>query len=448
MPAVGRADVVRVPGAKLGRLVRPAERRERPELRREPRVEDVLVLLQVGGAALGTRGRLRLRDGEVAVGAVPDRDPVPPPELARDAPRADRLHPAEVDVGVALRPEADAPVPDRLDRRRRELRHLAPPLERDQRLDPRAAARAVADRVAVRLRGLEELALAQDRDDSLLRLLLREPRELARLLVHAPVEADHGQLGEPVRPPDLEVHRIVPGCDLDCARAELRIDAVVGDDRNAALGDGHDRLLADRDRGSARRRDGRRRRRPRASSAADRRDREVPGAVGQRVPDREEAIVDLAVLDLEIGDCARAPRAPVDDPVVAVEEAALVEMDEVLEDRADVPVVHREPLAAVVERRAEPAELTVDHPAVVLEPAPGALARTPRDRDRAASALPSRGRARRRSASRSRHGRSPAARGSRTRACGASGSSEILDRRVQGVAHVQLAGDVRRRDAR
>ena len=59
-------------------------------------------------------------DRHVAVGAVPDRDAVPPPELAADAPVADVLHPVEVDLGEALGEDLTRPsLRDGLDRRRR-----------------------------------------------------------------------------------------------------------------------------------------------------------------------------------------------------------------------------------------------------------------------------------------------------------------------------------------
>ena len=51
----------------------------------------------------------------VEVVAVPDRDLVPPPELARDAPGLDVLEPVEVGLLVALRQDPGAPVADRVD---------------------------------------------------------------------------------------------------------------------------------------------------------------------------------------------------------------------------------------------------------------------------------------------------------------------------------------------
>ena len=101
---------------ELRRLVRPAERRERPERRREPRVEDVRIPFELRRAALAASIRLGLGDGDMAVGAVPDRQLVPPPELARDVPVGRVLE--RVDGEAVLRPGvvADPMRAKRLDR--------------------------------------------------------------------------------------------------------------------------------------------------------------------------------------------------------------------------------------------------------------------------------------------------------------------------------------------
>ena len=149
-----RVHVSGVEGAQVGRLFGPAERGERPQRRREPRVEHVLVADELVRAALGARLRLRLLDRDVTFRAVPDRKLVPPPELARGVP-----------VGRVLA--------QGLERGLLELGHRAPPLERDQGLDPRLAALAARDGVPVRLPSHELTALAQPRQDPLFRLLLR-----------------------------------------------------------------------------------------------------------------------------------------------------------------------------------------------------------------------------------------------------------------------------------
>ena len=220
---------------------------------------------------------------------------------------------------------------------------------------------------------------------------------------------------------DLEVGRVVAGRDLERAGAELRLDARVGDHRHGPLDVRDEHLLADRvavalvvgmdGDGDV----GEDRRRPHG------RDRDVPGAVRERVARVGERVVHVDVLDLEVGDRRLVERAPVDDPLGAVDPAAVPEVDEEAHHRLDVGVVHREALAAVVERGAEAAELAHDRPAGLLEVAPDAL-----DERLAAELLPRRPLVRElllddvlgRDA---RRGRSPAARACRSRASGASG---------------------------
>ena len=176
-------EIARVEALQVRCVVRPAERRERPERRREPRVEDVRVALELRLPALRASLRLGLGDGDVAVGAVPDGQLVPPPELPRDVPvgrvgeRVDRE--AVLRLGVV----AHAARLQSLDRRRAELVHAAPPLERDQRLDAALAALADGDRVAVGLTALDEAALLAPGQHAAAGFLLIESCKLAGLLI-------------------------------------------------------------------------------------------------------------------------------------------------------------------------------------------------------------------------------------------------------------------------
>ena len=166
-------------------------------------------------------------------------------------------------------------------------------------------------------------------------------------------------------------------------------------------------------------------------------------AVGERVADRVQRVVHLLVGDLEIRDGRLVERAPVDDPVGAVDPAAIPEPHEERHDRPDVVVVHREALARVVERAAEPAELAHDRAARLLEPAPRAL-----DEGLAADVLAGEPLPRERLLD------DVLGRDARVVVPGLPQRVEaahpmpadecVLDRAVQRMAHVQLAGDVRR----
>src|SRR5207248_3907286 len=90
-------DRRRVEAREIWRRVRPAEGRERPQARAEPGVEDVgflgeLVCRTTAGLTLAWAGRI-CRDGHVAVLAVPGRDAVTPPQLARHVPVVDVRQP-------------------------------------------------------------------------------------------------------------------------------------------------------------------------------------------------------------------------------------------------------------------------------------------------------------------------------------------------------------------
>ncbi len=442
--ARGDVDVARVVAAELGRPLGPAEGREGPERRGEPGVEDVRLTLERGRAAGGTGRRRRPGARLVAVGAGPDRDLVAPPKLARDAPVGGVGERVDRELVLAFGVEADAPGAQRLERGLREALHRTPPLGRDERLDARVAALAGRDRVADRLAFFELAVLLEPGDHPPVGLGLAEPLEA--LGAHAAVGADHGQRLEPVVAADLEVDGVVAGRDLERARAEAGLDALVGDDRNQPPDHRHhhpapDRLTVARVVGVDRDGDVGEDRR-----GTDGRDRDRARAVEVGVADVDELVVGLDVLDLEVGDRGLVVGAPVDDALGAVDEAGVPERDEGGHDRFDVGVVHREALAGVVERAAELAELAHDRAPGRLQPRPGALeervapdrlTRAPlgeqlllddvlgRDAGVVVARLPERVEP----------------------AHAVPADQAVLHRAVERVAHVQLAGDVRRRDA-
>ena len=226
--------------------------------------------------------------------------------------------------------------------------------------------------MAVGLALLELVVLLEPVEHALVRLLLREPGELAGALVHAPVGTDDGVLREAVSEADLVVQGVMSRSDLERAGAEVALDTLVGDHRHASLDERDDHVAADevaiaivlwvhRDRDVREDR-----------CWPHRRDRDVPLGLGERVAHVAQRVVDVLVRDLEVGEGRLVERAPVDDPVRPVDPALPVEMDEVAHDRAHVRVVHREALAAVVERGAGPAELEHDLAAVLAQPLPDA----------------------------------------------------------------------------
>ena len=155
------------------RIVRAAyavEDRNRPQPRREPGVQHVFVLpdvgqLQRGVAALGARFLERLFGGrghhETAFRQVPGRDALPPPQLARDAPVLDVFHPVAVGVLVFLGYEANRVLHDGFGRGPGQLLHREEPLHREFRFDCHARALRVTHVVGVVLGFLQQAGVRQ-----------------------------------------------------------------------------------------------------------------------------------------------------------------------------------------------------------------------------------------------------------------------------------------------
>ena len=216
--------------------------------------------------------------------------------------------------------------------------------------------------------------------------------------------------------------RIVARRHLQGARAEPDLDPVVADDRHRPVDQRHDRGAPDqvlparvvgvhRDAGVGQDRHG-----------PDGRDHDLAAALDV-VAHRVQHVVDLAVLDLEVGDGGLERPRPVHEPAVAVDVAALVQAHEHLDHGARVVVVHREPLAPVVHRRAEPLVLLDDHAAGRLAPLPHALDELLAPELLARQALAPPAAARRPSASRSPRGRCRAATARCGPACASGGSA-------------------------
>ena len=119
------------------------------------------------------------------------------------------------------------------DGRLRQGLHLHKPLIGDEGLHHVAAAVAVAHRVGVLLHLFEQAQRLQVLHHPPAGLVPVKARVRAGRLGHAGVIADHLDLREAVALADLEVVGVVGGRHLDHARAELRVDELVGDDRES-----------------------------------------------------------------------------------------------------------------------------------------------------------------------------------------------------------------------
>src|SRR5262249_32207699 len=148
-------------------LAGPSEAREGDQLRREPGIEHVLILVHPPAAAgaLGQIGSAGRHLEASRVFTVPGRDPVSPPRLPGNTPVADVLHPLrELDTAM-LRDEAHRALPIGPERRFGERLHLDEPLIAEPGLDYRLTPVAVTHGVTVSLGFFHQAELLEVRHD-------------------------------------------------------------------------------------------------------------------------------------------------------------------------------------------------------------------------------------------------------------------------------------------
>ena len=148
--------------------------------------------------------------------------------------------------------------------------------------------------------------------------------------------------------------------DLDAAGAELRVGMFVGDDRDTATGERQFDQFADqvpvalvlgvhRDRAVAEH-----------GLRAGGGDHQMALAVGQRVAHVPHVAVLFLGDDLQVGDRGVQLGVPVDQAFAAVDQALFVQADEDLLHRLGQALVHGEALVPPVQRRAQAAQLAGD----------------------------------------------------------------------------------------
>ena len=147
--------------------------------------------------------------------------------------------------------------------------------------------------------------------------------------------------------------------NLDASRAELRIDVIVRDDGDVASDDRQHDLVADevgislifRMHGNGAVAEHRLR--------AGRRDDELTGFVSRQ--------------DFEVREGSVQHRIPIDEPLAAIDQALVVEVDENLANRSRAALVHGKAVAAPVDGCAEPPSLLCNDAAGLLLPLPDAF---------------------------------------------------------------------------
>ena len=306
-------------------LIRPAQRRERPQRGREPSIQGILILVQLFRATLGAcMRRIHCDNRLAAILAVPRRDAVSPPELAGNAPILDVLHPIEIDLLHALRNKAHTSVADAFDCRLCQRFHLYKPLLRNARLHHGVAAVATADIVLDRLDTHQEALFFQLLDDLFARLKAGHSCKLPAVFINAAVIVHHIDDFQIVAQADFKVVRVVCGGDLHHAGPKVLLDIGIRNHRDLTANQREDQHLAN-DVLIARvvrmhRHGGVAQHRLRSGGGQ----LQIPTAVLKRIADVPEIAVLLCEFHLRVGNGGLTMRAPVDDPLATVNQALII----------------------------------------------------------------------------------------------------------------------------
>ena len=426
-------------------FMRPAQRGEGPQSGREPGIQHVLVLMEMGAAALGALFRRILADhGLAAFVAVIGGNPMAPPQLTADAPVADVFHPVKVGLGEAFRHELHLAGAHCLDGGLSQRLHLHEPLGAGHRVYGMMAAVAGAHVVGVVLDLHHQAQLLQLLHHGFAAFHGGHALELARIAVHGAVVVGDTDDFQIVALAHLKVVGVVCGGHLHRAGAELHVHIIVGHHGDLPVHQRQNDLFAHQIgvalvvgvHGHA----GIAQHGLRTGGGDD----HALTAVRAGVADVPQMAGLLLIFHFRVGQGGLAFRAPVDNAVAAIDQPFFVQAHEHLAHGLIAALVHSEALPAPVAAGAQTALLAVDPSAVFLFPCPRALQKALAPHHFLGQALFGHG----------VHHLHLRGDGSVVRAGQPQGgvalhavvtNRRILQKAVHGMAHMQLAGDVGRR---
>ncbi len=402
--------------------------------------------MSAGGGASGLFGLLHK---DLAIGGVPGRDPVAPPELARDAPGLDVPQPLEVGLLPVARRDDRAALLHRLQRRLGQGGGVHVPLVGQVGLyDDQLGLLVVGQHQAVVLDSVEQAQGLQVGDHALAgHEAVEAAIGLGDLVVHPRIGGEDVDRRQALALGHLEVVEVVGGRDLHRPGALLGVGVLVAHDGDQTAGERQSDLAADQGLVAL-------------ILGMDRHGSVAEHGLWPRGGDHDVLVVgpidgiaqaphvtlDLDVLDLQVRDRGLQFRMPVHQPLVAIDQALLVQGDEHLAHRCREARIQGEALAAPVAGSAEAPQLAHDGAAGLRLPGPDLL------QERLAAHLAAADVALLGQLALHHHlGGDAGVVGARQPQGGLAAHAlepgeHVLQRVVQGMADVQRAGDVRRRD--
>ncbi len=287
------------------------------------------------------------------------------------------MHPVQINLPVILRSEADGSRFHHLNCPLRQRRNLDEPLRREPRLDNRPRPLALAERNRVILCAHQEALRRQVLHNARAGGKAIQSRIGSGIRIHLGVLVNHFDLRQVVPQASLEVIGIMRRRHLHRAGAELRLRQFVRDDRNFAIHQRQQHMLAMQMRVALVRRIHRDRcvaeHRLRTRGRHSNKLVFARYSANHRVSDFIQLARDILVLDFEVGDRGTAVGAPVHDVLPAINQPILIQPHEHFLHRVRQFVVHGEVFAVPIDRRAQPFHLVENRAAVLAPPFPDAL---------------------------------------------------------------------------
>src|SRR4030095_2368964 len=176
------------------------------------------------------RFRFRTRDDVFSIFGRPHRNTMATPQLPRDGPVSNVLHPIEICAFVAVWNELYASLLDHVDGRLSKLLHAHKPLLGQQRLDYRMAAIATRFGYDVILYLLDQPLRCQLFEHSLTSLIAIEAYvSFPGICRHLPMLVDHDDLRQIVSHPGFKIIEVMSGSNLDRPAPKLRPGIIICD---------------------------------------------------------------------------------------------------------------------------------------------------------------------------------------------------------------------------
>ncbi|OPZ96337.1 MAG: hypothetical protein BWY71_01965 [Planctomycetes bacterium ADurb.Bin412] len=269
---------------------------------------------------LALRRILNPRAAPAAIAAIPDGDPMPPPELAADAPVPHPPQPVQIGIGVAGRMKGNPAAFDRFDRRLSQRLDFDIPLIGKVRLNRYMRTIAMAHLVDMLHHLLDQAQTFQIRHHRLAGLVAVQSLVLAAVFVDAGVRVQDVDLFQMMPQSDFIVVGVMGRRNLQEAGALPPLNIIIGDNRDDPVRQGQFHHLAHHRRRPLILRIHRHRRIPQHGFRPGRRHHHIPAALRQRIADMPEIPLHFHMLHFIIRQGRLRHRVPVDQPLAPVNQ--------------------------------------------------------------------------------------------------------------------------------